>query len=60
VARGTIEEQVLALHADKRLLAGAVFDPESDAPAKLSTDELAALLGASARVEDDEEEDAGG
>ncbi len=44
VMRGTVEEQVIELHADKRALASAVFDEEHGAPGKLSTDELATLL----------------
>jgi SNF2 family DNA or RNA helicase len=55
VARGTIEEQVIALHADKRALAGAVFDEEHGAPSKLTTAELAALLRSSLVAGDDEE-----
>ena len=44
VARGTVEEQVLTMHADKRALAGVLFDEEHGAPTKLTTEDLAALL----------------
>ncbi|MCO5170948.1 MAG: SNF2-related protein, partial [Planctomycetes bacterium] len=43
VARGTIEEQILALHADKRALVAAVLDG-SDRAGALSTSELVALI----------------
>jgi superfamily II DNA or RNA helicase len=45
IARGTIEEAVLALHGDKRALAASVFD-EDGGTARLSTEELAALIRA--------------
>ena len=47
VARGTIEEAVLALHKDKRALAASVFDEEGS-PARLSAEELAGLIRAGA------------
>jgi superfamily II DNA or RNA helicase len=50
IARGTIEETVLELHADKRELAAAVLG-EGDASAKLSTSELVALMAAGGRGE---------
>jgi superfamily II DNA or RNA helicase len=43
VARGTIEEQILALHEDKRALVLNVLDGK-DAAARLSTGELLSLL----------------
>ncbi len=43
VARGTIEEAVLALHADKRALASSLLDG-ADLAATLSTDDLVALI----------------
>ena len=47
VARGTIEEGILALHKDKRELVAALLDG-ADAAAALSTDELVALIESSA------------
>ena len=44
VTTGTIEEAVLALHGEKRALAASVFDEEAGSPARLSTDDLAALI----------------
>ncbi len=43
VARGTIEEQMLALHGDKRDLVDSVLEG-ADAAGKLSVDELVALV----------------
>jgi hypothetical protein len=43
VARGTIEEQILALHADKRALVAGVLDG-ADAAARLSARDLLDLL----------------
>jgi SNF2 family DNA or RNA helicase len=43
VARGTIEEQMLALHADKRDLVDSVLEG-ADAAGSLTVDELVALL----------------
>ncbi len=43
VTRGTIEEQILAMHADKRALVAGVLEGTS-AAAKLSTTDLMALL----------------
>ncbi|MDP2310843.1 MAG: DEAD/DEAH box helicase [Pseudomonadota bacterium] len=57
VARGTIEEQILALHADKRELVAGLLDG-SGAAATMKTDELLALLQAGDDA-DDEGEDAG-
>ncbi len=48
VAAGTIEETMLALHADKRDLVDSVLQG-SDAAAKLSVDELVALIGETTR-----------
>jgi superfamily II DNA or RNA helicase len=60
VARGTIEEAVLALHKDKRALAASVFDEEGS-PARLSAEELAALIRAGATdAPNDDEGDAAG
>jgi hypothetical protein len=50
VARGTIEETVLALHADKRELAAAVLEG-AGASGKLSMQELSALIDGGARKE---------
>jgi superfamily II DNA or RNA helicase len=60
VSRGTIEEAVLALHKDKRALAASVFDEEGS-PARLSPEELAALIraGADETSGDDEGDSAG-
>jgi superfamily II DNA or RNA helicase len=57
VTRGTIEEAVLALHGEKRSLAASVFDEEGS-PARLSTEDLAALLrsGIDEAAADDEGE----
>ncbi len=46
VARGTIEEQMLALHADKRALVSGVLEGK-DTAAKLSSQELLGLLSPS-------------
>ncbi len=43
VAAGTIEEQILALHADKRNLVAGVLEGTGQA-ARMSTDELVALI----------------
>ena len=43
MARGTIEETVLALHADKRALASSLLEG-TDLAATLSTDDLVALI----------------
>ncbi|HEU4731151.1 MAG TPA: DEAD/DEAH box helicase [Kofleriaceae bacterium] len=43
VARGTIEEQILAMHGDKRALVAGVLDG-TDVAARLSTQDLLALL----------------
>jgi superfamily II DNA or RNA helicase len=43
VARGTIEEAVLGLHADKRALAAALLDG-ADVAASLSTEDLVSLI----------------
>ena len=45
VARGTIEQQILAMHHDKRALVAGVLDG-SDAAARLTTADLLALLAA--------------
>jgi SNF2 family DNA or RNA helicase len=44
IAQGTIEEAVLALHADKRELAEAILEG-AGASGKLSIVELGALIG---------------
>jgi SNF2 family DNA or RNA helicase len=43
IARGTIEEQILSLHADKRALVAGVLEG-TDAAARLTTRDLLALL----------------
>ena len=43
IARGTIEEQILKMHDDKRDLVDGVLSG-ADAAAKLSTQELAAMI----------------
>ena len=43
IARGTIEQQILAMHGDKRALVAGVLDG-SDAAARLTTQDLLALL----------------
>jgi superfamily II DNA or RNA helicase len=55
VARGTIEQQILTMHHDKRALVAGVLDG-SDQAARLTTADLLALLAASAapgREDDD-------
>jgi superfamily II DNA or RNA helicase len=54
IARRTIEEAVLSLHAEKRALAATVFDEEGAGP--LSTEDLAALIQRGAGEEPTEEE----
>jgi SNF2 family DNA or RNA helicase len=44
VARGTVEERILTMHAEKRALVSGVLDG-TDAAAKLSTRDLLALIG---------------
>ena len=50
VAHGTIEEEVLSLHAEKRALAAAVLEG-SDVAAQLGTDELIDLIRRGSRPE---------
>jgi len=60
VARGTIEEQVLSLHEEKRQLAASVLDG-ADMAARLDGDELLDLIrrsGASSDSDEDEANDA--
>ena len=45
IARGTIEEKILSLQDKKRALAAMLWEGESAAPAKLSEDDVAFLLG---------------
>ncbi len=45
IARGTIEQQILAMHGDKRALVAGVLDG-SDGAARLTTKDLLALLAA--------------
>jgi SNF2 family DNA or RNA helicase len=45
IARGTIEEQILAMHGDKRALVASVLDG-SNVAARLTTKDLLALLAA--------------
>jgi superfamily II DNA or RNA helicase len=58
VAKGTIEEQILSLHASKRTLVANVLEG-SDAAARVSTSELIDLIreGAAARAGEDDESD---
>ena len=44
IARGTVEERILRMHADKRALVTSVLDG-TDAAGKLSTRDLLALIG---------------
>ena len=53
VAKGTIEEAILALHEDKRDLVAGLLDG-SDAAGRLSTDELVDLIRVGAAAEDTE------
>jgi superfamily II DNA or RNA helicase len=57
IARGTIEEQILSLHSDKRALVAGVLEG-TDVAARLTTRDLLALLagGGSPRERDAEEE----
>jgi superfamily II DNA or RNA helicase len=57
IARGTIEEQILSLHSDKRALVAGVLEG-TNAAARLSTKDLLALLagGDSPRERYDDEE----
>jgi superfamily II DNA or RNA helicase len=60
IARGTIEEQIVALHGDKRALVSGVLDG-TDVAARLTTQDLLALLAAGDRpvqADDDEPEPA--
>lgn len=59
ISRGTIEEQILSLHADKRALVAGVLEGTNVA-ARLTTKDLLALLegGGAPRDEDDDEETA--
>lgn len=52
VAKGTIEEQILAMHEDKRALVAGVLEGKDEA-ARLSTRELLALLARPAARLDD-------
>ncbi len=54
VTKGTIEEAILKLHADKRELVAGLLEGTGSA-AKLGTDELAALLEAGARLDSEED-----
>jgi superfamily II DNA or RNA helicase len=65
VARGTIEEQILALHGDKRALVAGVLDG-TDVAARLTTKDLLTLLAAAgapagdpASPDDDGDDDGG-
>ncbi|UQA63205.1 DEAD/DEAH box helicase [Polyangium aurulentum] len=61
IARATIEEAVLDLHRDKRVLAASLFEENAGGVAHLSTEELAALIRAGERsiVADEEGPDDG-
>jgi SNF2-related domain/Helicase conserved C-terminal domain len=56
IARGTIEEKILAMHADKRALVAGILDG-TDVAARLTTRDLLELLasGPDAPAQDDEE-----
>jgi hypothetical protein len=59
IARGTIEEQILAMHGDKRALVAGVLDG-TDVAARLTTQDLLQLLAAApgrARAGEDDEPD---
>jgi superfamily II DNA or RNA helicase len=56
VTRGTLEEQILTLHAQKRELVAGVLDG-SGTGARLEVEELVALLSDSARDEDGAEDE---
>ena len=59
IARGTIEEQILAMHGDKRALVAGVLDG-TDVAGRLTTKDLLALLAAGrdpARGSDDDDRD---
>jgi superfamily II DNA or RNA helicase len=55
IARGTIEEQILAMHGDKRALVASVLDG-SNAAARLTTPDLLALLAAAQGVAIDDDD----
>ncbi|HEY0993879.1 MAG TPA: DEAD/DEAH box helicase, partial [Kofleriaceae bacterium] len=60
IARGTIEEQIVAMHGDKRALVAGVLDG-TDVAARLTTKDLLALLAAvhpRAAVGDDDDREA--
>jgi superfamily II DNA or RNA helicase len=59
IARGTIEEQILSLHSDKRALVAGVLEG-TDVAARLTTKDLLALLagGEAPRERADEEDEA--
>ncbi|MDY7233182.1 DEAD/DEAH box helicase [Hyalangium rubrum] len=58
IARGTIEEQILSLHSDKRALVAGVLEG-TDVAARLTTKDLLALLagGEAPRERQDDEEE---
>ncbi|HEX8704728.1 MAG TPA: DEAD/DEAH box helicase [Myxococcaceae bacterium] len=58
IARGTIEEQILSLHSDKRALVAGVLEG-TDVAARLTTKDLLTLLegGDAPRARDDDEEE---
>ncbi len=58
VAKGTIEEQILALHAQKRELVAGVLDGTGQG-ARLEVSEMVALLAEGAREDGGDEEDPG-
>ncbi|MBI5497358.1 MAG: DEAD/DEAH box helicase [Deltaproteobacteria bacterium] len=59
VARGTVEEQILSLHEDKRALLSGVLEG-SDAVARLSPKELLDIIRAGDRALDDDDADEDG
>ncbi|MBA3454038.1 MAG: DEAD/DEAH box helicase, partial [Deltaproteobacteria bacterium] len=57
ITRGTIEEQIVAMHGDKRALVAGVLEG-TDVAARLSTRDLLDLLEAGARAPDSTDDDA--
>ena len=53
VSRGTIEEEILRLHADKRDLVAGVLEG-TDRAAQLGTEELVDLIQSGGEVDDDD------
>lgn len=51
VTQGTVEEQILALHADKRALVAGILSEGAELPARFDADELTAILQQAANPE---------